>query len=60
MLETHYMRVARDAANKERDGQFDLAARKWHKAMNMTNNLINIAWCKAREAHCWKMAGEAW
>ncbi|MBM7455218.1 hypothetical protein HNR62_001078 [Oceanisphaera litoralis] len=57
MLDVHYMRVARDAANKERDGRYDQAARKWHKAGHMTKSPKKVAWCQAREAACWKAAG---
>ena len=58
MLEVHYMRVARTAAEKERDGSYQQAAYKWRKAGSITNEQAKIDWCKAREAHCWKMSGK--
>lgn len=47
-----YFRAARDAAQIEREGDYQRAAKVWIKALRLSRSVDNQLWCERRSDFC--------
>lgn len=57
MDKENYLKIANEAANLERNGDFKSAIDKWLVAQNLATTKVDIQWCVHRAETC-KLRGE--